>query len=456
LLPDIKLRNLRGAVCLQSLSDSQIQHYLGSLKRPELWEAIQTTPSLQAMLETTTEGDPGLLRVPLFVKLVADVYDPQQPISSKADLLDKYIDRQLSFDKREIDRRKELDEYKWAYKTVKLEPAPKKTSGNLCWLARNLQSNNKVEFLIEYLQPSSINPVRLPHRYRLIFGSIFGLIGGLTFGLIGGLNYGLIKSLHSALIFGPIGTFIFSLIFLSTSRLTVRLLLGGLIGLIFGSIIGLIQGLNIWLTIGFVYGLMGVVISWMIGSIVKIETLETFQISKSKTVMQEILRDSIFGLMFGSIFAGILTILSRLSDGIIIFAIIGMFIGSIYGAIVVFKKELKIKSKPNQGIYNSLQSQLWMTIIIMLAFIPFSLTPFSFIQWQFGLFIALFFGFAVGGGKACLQHLSLRIVLWQSGLPWNFSRFLNYCVERRLLLRVGGSYRFLHRELLDHFAQSNR
>lgn len=41
---DIKLRNLRGAVCLQSLSDSQIQHYFDGLQRLELWRAIQTTP----------------------------------------------------------------------------------------------------------------------------------------------------------------------------------------------------------------------------------------------------------------------------------------------------------------------------------------------------------------------------------------------------------------------------
>jgi Effector-associated domain 10/NACHT domain len=149
---DIKLRNLRGAVCLQSLSDSQIQDYLGSLKRPELWGAIQTTRSLQAMLEPTIEGDPGLLRVPLFVKLVADVYDPQQPISSKTDLLDKYIDRQLSLDKREIDRRKELDKSKWAYKTAKLEPDWKKTRSHLKWIAGNLQANNQVEFSIEHLQ----------------------------------------------------------------------------------------------------------------------------------------------------------------------------------------------------------------------------------------------------------------------------------------------------------------
>ena len=71
-----------------------------------------------------------------------------------------------------------------------------------------------------------------------------------------------------------------------------------------------------------------------------------------------------------------------------------------------------------------------------------------------GFFWSLYFGVFIGGGTACIQHFSLRFVLWQSGtIPWNFARFLNYCVERRLLLRVGGSYRFLHRELLDYFAQ---
>jgi hypothetical protein len=70
-----------------------------------------------------------------------------------------------------------------------------------------------------------------------------------------------------------------------------------------------------------------------------------------------------------------------------------------------------------------------------------------------GIFMALFFGFWVGGGLAVIQHVCLRLVLWWGGIaPWHLARFLDYCVERRLLQRVGGRYRFLHRELLDHFA----
>jgi hypothetical protein len=131
------------------------------------------------------------------------------------------------------------------------------------------------------------------------------------------------------------------------------------------------------------------------------------------------------------------------------------------------------------GIWNSLQSLLWTTVLsypfgIVFTFgttelprtvaegisqresgwvilsslwiaLPRFLAP--------GIFGALLFGFLAGGGRACVQHVCLRFVLWQSGVaPWNLARFLNYCVERRLLQRVGGRYRFLHRELLDHFA----
>ena len=71
--------------------------------------------------------------------------------------------------------------------------------------------------------------------------------------------------------------------------------------------------------------------------------------------------------------------------------------------------------------------------------------------------MALLWGVFVGGGVACVQHVCLRFVLTQdSKIPWNYARFLNYCAERRLLHRIGGRYRFIHRELLDHFAHSQK
>lgn len=69
------------------------------------------------------------------------------------------------------------------------------------------------------------------------------------------------------------------------------------------------------------------------------------------------------------------------------------------------------------------------------------------------LFIsAVYFGFQEGGGKALAQHFSLRLILYFNNLiPWNYAQFLNYCTQRRLLQRVGGRYRFIHRLLQKHF-----
>ena len=62
-------------------------------------------------------------------------------------------------------------------------------------------------------------------------------------------------------------------------------------------------------------------------------------------------------------------------------------------------------------------------------------------------------GFYIGGGLAVVQHICLRIILTRHyPVPWNLARFLTYGHERRLLQQIGGRYRFIHRELLEHFA----
>jgi predicted NACHT family NTPase len=142
---NIKLSNLNGAICLQELSDRQIEAYFQSINRTELGSEMKTNSALQGLLQETVEGEPGLLRVPLFIKLLANVYDPQEPIKNKTDLLEKYIERQLSFDQREHDHRKSLQNNRWAYKTIEKEAKLNETIHSLSWVARQLQINNTVE-----------------------------------------------------------------------------------------------------------------------------------------------------------------------------------------------------------------------------------------------------------------------------------------------------------------------
>jgi len=59
----------------------------------------------------------------------------------------------------------------------------------------------------------------------------------------------------------------------------------------------------------------------------------------------------------------------------------------------------------------------------------------------------------IGGGKAVLQHVLMRNMLYRRELmPWNYAKFLRYCCDRLFLQKVGGGYIFIHRLLLEHFA----
>jgi hypothetical protein len=57
------------------------------------------------------------------------------------------------------------------------------------------------------------------------------------------------------------------------------------------------------------------------------------------------------------------------------------------------------------------------------------------------------------GGLAGARHLLLRIQLTCANLlPWQAIRFLEKARSCNLLYRDGGGYRFIHRLLLDYFA----
>jgi hypothetical protein len=57
------------------------------------------------------------------------------------------------------------------------------------------------------------------------------------------------------------------------------------------------------------------------------------------------------------------------------------------------------------------------------------------------------------GGIATIEHYVLRWHLWRDrAIPWNYTRFLDDAAKRILLRKVGGGYMFIHRSLLDYFA----
>jgi hypothetical protein len=56
-------------------------------------------------------------------------------------------------------------------------------------------------------------------------------------------------------------------------------------------------------------------------------------------------------------------------------------------------------------------------------------------------------------GSAVINHYALRLILWINRYtPFNFIKFLDHCAKLILLKKVGGGYIFIHRMLLDYFA----
>jgi DNA polymerase III delta prime subunit len=386
----VKLSNLRGAVQLEPLSDRQIESYLAAVGKSALWEQIQTVPEMQNLLQPVVDpenpdyDEPGLLRVPLFILLAARVFEADRPLKGKADLFDRYIDRQLSFDVRVADRRKEVQKRDWAFKMVEREPDRQLVKHTLIWIAKQLKGQNQVDLLIEKIQPSWVENRSTQFHYQVFYGLLSSLIGGL-----GGFMFGyMIAELPGGLMFGVIA------------------------GVVIGST----------------------------GSLEDISPIEHLRISDSKNFFKML----------------ILLLASSAS----VFTSFSLLVG-------ILNQDLKVRLYPNQGIWKSLQnlflvnSAISFSITVLLTGVVIIFGNYDFSTALFSLLINYFFifililpvSFPIGGGKAIIQHICLRIILTRHyGIPWNLARFLTYCHERRLLQQIGGRYRFIHRELLDHFA----
>ena len=72
--------------------------------------------------------------------------------------------------------------------------------------------------------------------------------------------------------------------------------------------------------------------------------------------------------------------------------------------------------------------------------------------FSFGIFVSLIIA-SWHGLIDFIEHFILRFILFIRGYaPWNYSRFLDDATDRIFLRKVGGSYIFVHRLLLEYFA----
>ncbi|HAJ63157.1 MAG TPA: hypothetical protein DCP31_31260 [Cyanobacteria bacterium UBA8543] len=229
------LETLGGVVCLQPLSEKQIENYLKQLECWHLWQPIKDDQ----------EGLLELAKRPLLLKLIPLVY-PQGL---------KRLGRYFSDPKKRQEYQKQCcQELFDAYIKRGLQKfhnhqryTPKDVKHWLVWLANTLKEQNETEFWLEKMQPSLLETIQQKRQYKIICGLIGLLTGGLIGAVIGGLNSGL----AFGLVGGLFSAFKNQIEFAETSSFYWKtekdwLLLGLGLALIIGLIVWLIVGLMAW------------------------------------------------------------------------------------------------------------------------------------------------------------------------------------------------------------------
>ncbi|MGG6297878.1 NACHT domain-containing protein [Leptolyngbya sp. AN02str] len=383
---------LRNAIYIQPLTLEQIQHYLDRVG-PQL-----------AGLKTMLQQDEKLRELatsPLIISVMSLAYQDctleefyKTNIANELyhHLFDTYVERMFQ-------RRGTLQRY-----------TKEQAQYWLIWLAQQMSRTSQTVFLIERFQPDWLENQTEKIAYHFGLFIISGLMMAIMFGLFFGLSYSVIDGVTA--------------------------------GLVFGSIFGFVLGLY--------------------GDIIKpIETLKW----SWKPAIKSLVVWLIVGLIAG--FAGGLIYSFITQDWYLPWAILGLtdgFIGGVILGIGGGLNGLEIESKvlPNQGIRRSITNSIVFVLVggCIGVFVGGLVRLFgqqSEVIHQLavlhGLSNGVIVGFISGGGRACLQHLTLRLVFWYNKkIPWNYAQFLNYCTDRLFLQKVGGGYIFVHRMLLEHFA----
>lgn len=198
---------------------------------------------------------------------------------------------------------------------------------------------------------------------------------------------------------------------------------------------GIASGLGFWMAAGLLSGVVVILICLMLEKYNGVEI-------------------SVHFLFWGSLFG----MLAALSNGLSLALLSGLS-----------STDIEQRMVPNQGIRNSFRSAVLSGLIILCVFagagaIIHWLAPGETPNLSLKILMSVIACIVLAlwrivlkyGGAACLKHFVLRWMLYRAGrVPWNYAKFLNFASEKQILKKVGGSYVFCHRMLLEHLASKS-
>jgi len=386
--------------------------------------------ALRAALRTDTTLQ-ELAKYPLTLNVMTWAYSNGEALprmnsleERRKHLFDKYIERMFQ-------RRKKEDPKDPNQGCVEQLYHQKETMNWLILLARRMHLESQTIFIIEQMQPTWLQSPIQKSLYSICFGLTSGLLPALLIMLI-------------------------TLLFWSFNKIGYKILT-----------LGLLTGVFIELFCALV-AILGNYSSYNSRNLEPIKPLETLKWSWRKflrvlppALISYFLAIWVTNFLFAPLwnqweilqqYAGRQLVTKVLQAALLFFILFKVMHGP--------DVDIEKKTLPNQGIR---QSAVNAGIFGLTSGVLFALI-FGSLGWDFaklkgalmfaplaGLFFGLYFGLVAG--KACLQHFSLRIVLYfNKYIPHNYARFLNHATERIFLQKVGGGYIFIHRLLQDHFA----
>ncbi len=385
---------VRGAICVQSLTSEQVNQYLDN--------AGEQLQGVKTLLQQDTAMQ-EMMKSPLTLSIVSMAYkdisvDNLQQFGSikerRRHLFETYIEQM----------------FRRHGRAMRMKYTPEQTKHWLTWLATRMVQESQTVFLIEKIQPTWLEI----KAERIFYRITSGLTSGVIFAVIFGLIFGPIYKQISGGDYGP------------SSASILGQFLGAISGLILGLIVGLYEG--------------------------EIKTVESLKWSGKEfknSLKKGIILGGLGWVTFGVIFKPIGGLCYGLSSGLLYCINQG-----VKGA------EVENKKVSNQGIKTSVFNALIIGSIglVMGGLIGFLASHFFYyLEDSFWICLGgfcLVLGLIIGGWNACIKHLTLRSMLYIKGFsPWNYARFLDYATELIFLQKVGGGYIFIHRMLLEHFAQ---
>ncbi len=448
----------QAAIYLQPLSLEQIQEYLKNAgsELTAVRKALESDVKLQEFS-----------RSPLILSIISLAYQgmsiEELPSHSHTELREHLFNAYIQ---RMFKRR-----------SVNLLYSQEKVKKWLSWLSKQMVRESETVFLIERMQPSWLNTLTQKWIYRIGTRSIIGLMLGIIVGLC------------------------LWRVFYYDFMLVIYSLISGLIS---GSILGINYKYNSGLKSGIISGVIYTLIIWLIGWHPKGEDNTFLTISCLIFIMifvamvfgnifarlSEVINPvstiewswkkagkySIFGMFFGLSmglivsFTGIFYLNLMVVIAVIYGLVFVIGISTIFGLIGGFEKGKKIENieNTNQGIWLAIYNAILLFLIVgiigslLIGLMDYGLDSYSSLSQRLILILVYIVSFGLsaslvggdGSGLICIQHLSLRLILWWNHyIPWNYARFLDYATQLIFLQKVGGGYIFIHRLLLEHFAR---